>query len=252
MPIAHSQKQFIVRVKGSKSFFVTMLYTRLASARYFYIQEISTMKIFLAIALTIFVSQTIIADGITIQNLPNAPESPNPVCRDDQGKLSNCTSTAGVSWQYLSPAAVDANNEIIGTVVDLKDGYVFSRESYIGRLDRQTGTLWIWGNPAPYFTLPDCQGEPYLNSDYLVGNVFPFYNTISKLYYVDKNEVESSVDIKSHYSQTIDYNYECVNTIERIDHMYHMRENDPQVTGFTHGSSNDPYAPPIKLLRPSF
>lgn len=49
------------------------------------------MKFMPVIALALFsVSQVVaVAGGMVIQNLPNEPDDPNPVCRDTNGKLAN-------------------------------------------------------------------------------------------------------------------------------------------------------------------
>ena len=213
------------------------------------------MKTFCLLISAVFSGTVIAAGEFTIQSLPSAPEEANPVCRDVNGKLANCSPTAGVDVKYLASVAVDGDGIELGTVIDFEpqEMTIYSSKGYVFDLNAD-GKL-AFEEKAEFSGL-DCTGnryfeEPSFSRLFHNGRVFDYsYEVpVAQPYYVPKDSVVESVELNSSY----DYYFGCSNygspEIKPVRRAY---PNNPDITGVANKGTyyGAPYTLPINLERP--
>ena len=205
------------------------------------------MKKTIAVLLAIFTVPAI-AGSLTISSLPTESEEPNPVCRDTNGKLTNCTANTGVERKYLAPIVVDGDSEELGTLIGFDDTYwtILSNKDYFFQL-YYDGTL-RWFTDA-YYELADCQGNAYAREGHRgrVLYLYPYDNG-SPFRYVAKDAVEADTAYLSKFNSG---GFSCVNE-DSSTSLIPLGINDLEVTGVADkgiwGVSE--YAKPLVLQRP--
>ena len=199
-----------------------------------------------------FVSgSAVAAGGLTIQSLPSEPEEPYPVCRDVNGKLGNCTLTAGVDIKYLAPIVVDGDGIELGTLVGMQSGHnysVLSLNNYLVDISVRDGTVNGIYSVDLFFDAPSCTGNVYAD-DFRRGTVFigGSFDHSYPLYYVPRDEVKEMVQIVSMWNTGFAECFSYSAEQEKVP----VSLNSPGITGVANkGAPSNPYTLPIMLNRP--
>lgn len=191
-------------------------------------------------------SQAIAAGGLTISNLPNESEETNPVCRDANGKLTNCTPNAGNDRVFLAPVAVDGNGHLIGTYLGsmYPNIEIVSSKNYRTTINEFDGTIKEHGGSFLYLTL-DCTGEVY-HFDSQPPLRYSVYR-VNDEYYFSAEIVEITFFSNINPPDTICNPNPPGSTVFAAE----VFPNDALITGLQNkGTPTDPYPLTIRLTRP--
>lgn len=202
------------------------------------------------LALIVLFSSEALTGTLTVEDLASAPDEPNPVCRSASGTLANCTPTAGVAKQYLSPIVKDANGQILGTLAGLSspsEGVRYFVQTSLGYTYGVRVTGRIEAHLGVYFSDIDCGGDAFfpvhsIAPGWAAWGYIPFTAT-EQIWYVPKNMDPSSITVQSS-APAIGPCNNSESTLELVPTF----PNDPAITGIP--NSPTIYPAPITIDRP--